>query len=590
MNPAARVVPDVASFAVDDGFWYSVPDHLAPDLSIGSIVRVPLSGRRVRGWVVELAGERPGNLKDISGVSGHRAVFDSSMLESLRWTAHHYVAPIAGLLGRATPPNLPRKTPPAPVVPEVDTGKHPLTDLARRTAAGKTSPPAAVVANWHGLQWLEALTPIFAAGQSVMVVAASAAEVDRIASRATAIWGDVVTHVSGEDDASDTAAWEKAQVGPRLLVGTPKISTWQVGGLGMGLVLEESRRAMKDRQTPTLHVRDVMITRSRIEDFNLVFLGPTPGVELLATGAEMVRVGNRAWPLVEVVDRSEEGPGAGYLSPRTMAAISATAEAGERVFVFTHRRVGTASTRCARCRRLRTCDRCGFRLGRVDECPKCRTRTGPCRHCQGSEFEEMGTVPERLVAEINRRVGGQLAGVHPAELPVTVGTERDLAGIEQVHLAVAADVDGMLMGLAYRTTEEALRQLARLASMVGRGRGARAMLQTSHPESLLITTMRRGDPVPYLERVLVDRGRDGFPPASEMIAIEIRGEPEIDAGEDLSALTGDISVLGPMEADHGERWLLAGKLGKARLGLRKVVGRWRDRGATVRIDVDPIDV
>ena len=58
MNPAARIVPDVASFSVDNGFWYSVPEHLRSDISVGTIVRMPLSGRKVRGWVVELADDR----------------------------------------------------------------------------------------------------------------------------------------------------------------------------------------------------------------------------------------------------------------------------------------------------------------------------------------------------------------------------------------------------------------------------------------------------------------------------------------------------------------------------------------------------
>lgn len=202
----------------------------------------------------------------------------------------------------------------------------------------------------------------------------------------------------------------------------------------------------------------------------------------------------------------------------------------------------------------------------------------------------MGTVPERLVSEINRRIGAEVARVHPTEGKVTVGTERDLTKLATVHLAVAADVDGMLMGLGYRTTEEALRQLARLASMVTGGSGARLMLQTSHPDSPLITTMRRGDPIPYLERVLVERGREGMPPSTEMIALEIRGGVPDQAGEDIGSLDSAASVLGPMDVDAGQRWLLTGKLGKARLELRGLVGRWRDKGATVRVDVDPIDV
>jgi hypothetical protein len=103
----------------------------------------------------------------------------------------------------------------------------------------------------------------------------------------------------------------------------------------------------------------------------------------------------------------------------------------------------------------------------------------------------MGTIPDRLVAELDRRLGDGGVGVHPADTLVTVGTERDLAGLEPVSLAVAADVDGMLMGIGYRTSEEALRQLARLGTLVSPGKGARLMLQTGRPDSLLVVTMRR---------------------------------------------------------------------------------------------------
>ncbi|HSM44078.1 MAG TPA: hypothetical protein VK969_03590 [Acidimicrobiia bacterium] len=589
MNRAARVVPDVATFAVDLGFWYTIPDHLDPDLHLGSIVRVPLSGRRVRGWVVEIALERAGKLKEIAGISGSAAVFDDALLNSLLWTARHYVAPVSTLLGRASPPNLPRRIPEAPPVPEIVKVSHPLSDVVYKSAAGDRSPVVALVGNWHRLGWIDKLGPVLVSGRSVLVVAASAAEVRQLAEAADRLWGEVIVAVDGADDKSDTAAWQAAQSPPRIVIGTPKTAVWRVANLGLAIVLEEGRRAMKDRQTPTVHVREVMRTRSRLEGFNLAFYGPTPSVELLSAGAEVLHEGNRAWPLVEVVDRSEDQPGSGFFAERTVAAIGATAKARGRVFVFTHRRVGYASMRCTRCRTLRTCSKCGSRVGRVDKCPRCDAAIGPCDSCGASEFEEMGSIPERLVTEIDRRLGRGTAQIHPADGLVSVGTERDLAGLPLVNLAVAADVDGMLTGSGYRTSEEALRQLARLALAVREGRGARLMMQTSRPDSLLVTTMRRGDPIPYQERVLVERAREEAPPASDMIAVEIRGQVPESAGSDLAALDGALT-MGPMSIPEGKRWLLTGKLGTARLELREVVGRWRDGGATVRIDADPIDV
>ncbi len=590
MIPAARVVPDVASFAVDEGFWYSIPDHLIESLHIGSIVRVPLSGRRVRGWVVEKSPDRVGKLKDIAGISGSGPVFDEDLLKSLMWSARHYVAPLATLLGRATPPNLPRSIPSPLQVTPARTPDHPIGDVVGKTAAGTRSPVSALVGNWRHLAWLDALGPILEAGKSVLVVAASAAEVRLILDAAEGVWGsEVAVGAHGEDDKSDTTAWQTAQSPPRLLVGTPKTAAWQVAGLGLAMALEEGRRAMKDRQTPTIHVRELLRNRSRIEGFNLLFYGPTPSVETLSSGAEIVHQGNRAWPLVEVVDRSEEQVGAGFLSDRAVAAIGATVKADGRVFVFTHRRAGFGSMRCTRCRRLRSCPNCGKRVGRVEKCPHCQADVGPCQTCGGTEFEEMGTIPERLVSEIERRVGRGTAVTHPGAAVATVGTERDLAALEPVELAIAADVDGMLMGIGYRTSEEALRQLARLALAVRSGHGARLMLQTSRPDSLLVKTLRRGDPIPYLERVLVERAREGSPPAAEMIAIEIRGDVPERAAKELADLE-HATIMGPMEVEDGRRWLLIGRLGEARLQLRKLVGRWRDGGATVRIDVDPIDL
>lgn len=589
MTPAARVVPDVASFAVDEGFWYSVPEHLGSDLFVGSIVRVPLSGRRVRGWVVELSDDREGQLKDIAGISGSAPVFDAGLLKSLIWTARHYVAPVSTLLGRSSPPNLPRQIPDPLPVSDASGGRHPIVEVAEKSASGRRNPVAAVIGNWRRFDWLDGIGPALSAGGSVLVVAATTAEVVQIEGEAANHWGDLVVGVTGEDDRKDTKVWEAAQSPPRLVVGTPKTAAWHVERMSMAIVLEEGRRAMKDRQTPTVHVREILRTRSRLEGFNLVFFGPTPSVELLSAGAEVIHTANRAWPLVEVVDRSEDMPGAGFISDRALAAIGGMAKTGRRVFVFTHRRVGFASMRCTRCRRLRVCANCSSRVGRVDECPKCRARIEACTNCGGSEFEEMGTIPERLVADIERRLGPGAAAVHPADARVTVGTERDLTGLPLVDLAVAADVDGMLMGAGYRTSEEALRQLARLGLALGEGKGSRLMLQTSHPESLLITTMRRGDPIPYLERVLVERARDGSPPASEMLIVEIRGEIPDSAPDDLASIPGAV-IMGPMSIPEGRRWLLTGDLGEARLDLRRVVARWRDKGATVRVDADPIDI
>ena len=554
-------------------------------------MRIPLGGRKARGYVVELAADRGGSLKDLGAVSGAAPVFDAELLQGLMWAASHYVAPVSILLDRSAPPNLPKSTgaQPGSTVTEKPTG-HPLSSIARAAAEGQRRPVAAIASGGHSTDWLWALAPVLSAGKSALVIAATATEVEALARPAEAAFGDHVLSLAGDTSNAVTRVWEMAQQPGHLLIGTPKVATWLAASLALVVVIEEGRRAMKDRQTPTIHVRDLMTTRSRVEGFALVFIGPTPSLEVIAAGGDVTRATPRAWPLVEVVDRREDPPGAGFLSERTISALRAVASSGRRSFVFTHVRAAEASMRCTQCRRVRRCQECGSRLGRTEACGRCGALVGPCAHCGSTVFEEMGSVPERLASEINRRLGHTLSGVHPTELPVSVGTERDLAGLDRMGLVVAADVDSLMLGHNYRAGEEALRILARLANTLETGPGRRMMVQTSLPESDLVTTLRRGDPMPYLEAQLVERARMGLPPASEIIAVELRGNGSIlEADTEVRAL-GAETVLGPAVMPGHSRWLLQGALGSVRLALRPLVQAWRERGWTVRVDSDPIDL
>lgn len=506
-------------------------------IRVGSVVRVPLGGRRVRGWVVELAGPREDQLKDVAGVSSDIPVFDEGLLASLRWASDHYVAPLSVLLAKASPPNLPRARR-SEQLASLDSGpgSHPLAEIARTASERRKRPAGVLLAPWQGLEWMGSFAQLLQGGASALVVAATAAETELIASAARSHYDDRVVAVSGDSDAQVTNSWVAAQRAGVLVVGTPRAAAWRIGELALAVVLEEGRRAMKDRQTPTVHVRDLIRTRSMIEGFTAAFFGSTPSVEVLSAGAEIVRVGNRAWPLVEVVDRSQEPPGSGLISERVIAALRATIRVAESSFLFTSHRMA-----------------------------------------------------DDVVAEANAKLGAKVADHAPTEAPIKVGTERDLAGLPALALTVSLNTDGMLLSPGYRTSEEALRALVRLANALKRGPGHRMMVQTFEPGSPLVETLRRGDPIPYLEEVLVERARLGMPPAMEVIALEVRGEQPDGVSESLSRIPG-VGVLGPLEIDDGRRWLLTGDGGEARVVLRGLLGQWRGERTHVRVDADPIDL
>lgn len=593
-----RVVPAVATFAVDEGFWYSVPETLVPGPSVGSLVRVPLSGRRVGGYVVEVAERPPDRLRPIAGIRGAAPVFDHALLETLRWTAVHYVAPLASVLERAAPPNAPPDAPGAAAEPSPSAAAagHPLRDVAERAAAGRRHRQVVWLAPAVDGRWLAGLAaPLLAAGRSMAVVVATAAEAEALGGTVRDAGAGPVWVAHGDlDDRAVTDAWAGAHHHGGIVVGTPRVAAWAIRDLVLAVVVEEGRRAMKDRQTPTIHVRELLRSRAAREGVALVWAGPTPTVEVIAGGPDVRRPpgATRAWPLVEVVDRSVDPPGSGLLSEQTRPALASVVNRGGRVFVYAHRRGYAAASRCAACRTLRRCPSCGSRPDPGPVCSRCGAPLGGCEACGGRRFEPLGAGVGRLVEEVGRIVGRDRVEAAPSDRPVVVGTERDLAGLPHVDLAVLVDLDGLAYGSNYRAAEEALRIGARLAGRVAGGTGRRLLVQTSDPGHPVVVALRRGDPVPFLEAEAASRAELGYPPAGALLVVEARrpDDPEA-AGARLREIAGAATVLGPAETKDGVRWLVQGTdLDDLRRALRPVVQRWRDAGVTVRIDADPIDL
>jgi len=586
----ARVVPALPVFPVDDGFSYAVPDGM--ETPVGTIVRVPLGGRRVRGYVVSTGPGEHSGLKEILAVSGDMPVFDNDLLGVLRWAAIHYVAPVAAVLAKAAPPNLPRRvaTPDLDEVPVVEDG---IADVASAAAAGSHTQAR----YWLGAgPWGRAVAslagPALAAGRSVAVVAPSFAEATALSEELGEVFGNrVILGASGLGNGALTKAWSRAATQPGVLVvGTRDVAFWPITGLALGVVVDEGRRGMKDKATPTLNARDILWRRSAVERFPLVLCGPVPTGEALGRSPLVVRrTAGRVWGLVEIVDRRKDPPGRGLISDRSRKALHATVRKGGRALIFTSRRA--PATRCVRCRTLRVCPECGAKPDRGPACLRCGAVLGNCAECGGNRFEALGSGMGRLINDAGGFLGHDTVGEADSGRPVVVGTERDIPGLSGIDLTVIVDADGPLLAPHYRAAEDGLRLLARAVLAAGTGRGRRAIIQTSDPERPAIRALARGEPLAMLKAHLEERAAFGLPPGGELLVLEADDLPE-DADEMLREAVGDrAEIHGPADAKGRTRWLVQGRdLRSARVALRGVVHEWRDRGARVRIDADPIDL
>ena len=197
----------------------------------------------------------------------------------------------------------------------------------------------------------------------------------------------------------------------------------------------------------------------------------------------------------------------------------------------------------------------------------------------------------RALDELKRYLGEDRVGNVGSGCQVLVGSERDLPYVPESALSVALDADSLLLAPHYRAEEDAVRTLARVVLTVARGRGRRAIIQTSQPQHRALAMLRSGHPLEYLRRLATERGQNGLPPSTELLAIEVSGDPTVATADIDTLASSQVQVHGPEEGGGRTRWFLQGdSLQQSRVLLRPMVQRWRDQGSKVRIDADPIDL
>ncbi len=162
-------------------------------------------------------------------MSGAQPVFHSALLQTLRWGAQHYVAPLSVLLGRAGPPSLPVSPGKGEAVGELPPGV--LDDRARRAAAGERVRSTYALAPSDPSELLAAtVAPLLAVGRSVLVIAPTGTEVEGLASGMRGLLGNAVVDVLPDHgDRLVTRAWSQACGHPgTLLVGTHRTALWPI--------------------------------------------------------------------------------------------------------------------------------------------------------------------------------------------------------------------------------------------------------------------------------------------------------------------------------------------------------------------------
>jgi primosomal protein N' (replication factor Y) (superfamily II helicase) len=594
-----RVLPDEA--AIDRVFDYWLPDSLAhaESVRIGTMVRAPLHGRRIGGWITGIDVEPPAGvqLADIAKIRGYGPPADVVAL--CEWVAWRWAGRLANVMRFASPGGAVVGLPQAPNRWRVPTGQS--DDLAAAAVGAAATSASASDDRWRPVvvRWppslammplvRTAVAHVAEQGGSALIVLPDAARVD---AAARALRSDGVPVAVMPFDWARAAAGNAVVIGPRGTVFAPPVD------VAIAVLIDEHDDALVDERVPTWHARDVLVERCRRGNIPCVLASPCPSVDALAmlkTSADLVvaaRAVERAgWSAVRVIDRTTEDP---KRRPTVCdAALAALRLPGRTIAVVNRTGSGSLLT-CRSCQHIASCERCGAAV-REDErngqsllvCPVCATsRPVVCAHCGGARFavRRGGTAKLKrdLEASLVEPVGEVTATT--TELPderVLVGTEAVLRRVSKAAAVVFVDLDIDLLAPRFRAPEHALALVARACRVVG-GREGQVVVQTTAADHQALEAVRHADPSRFSDAEMMRRRDLRLPPVGALAAVSGAG-----AGAVADALRRTAPDAGVMVGASGDHVLVRAPSWAVLADAFAAIDDAREISERYRVEVDP---
>lgn len=568
MNPApltaplvARVVPNVTG--LDKQFDYLVPEALRALVAVGSLVRVPLHGRRIGGWVVALGEPDPElpveKLVEIAKFSSIGPSAD--VVELAEWAAQRWGAPrLRPFLVAADPPTMLRSLP-----------------RARRTV-GVGSPVVAGVRRTTPLTDPLPMVAEIARSGPTIVVHPTPLAARAIANRLRKA-GLTVALLPDE--------WAAAAAGVDVVVGGRSAAWAPCPGLHSIVVLDEHDEALQEERTPTWHARDVAIRRAEQAGAACVLVSPCPTATALHWACARITDPSTSdrvagWPFLQIVDRSDEEPWKRSLL--TSELIAHLRDASKRVVCVINTTGRARLLACRSCRALQRCEHCDAAVSQRDDgvlaCGRCgTTRPMVCQQCGSSAMALVKPGVSRLREELEAAANRPVVAVtgDTEELPaadVYIGTEAVLHRVRGVDVVAFLDIDAELLAPRYRAAEHTMALLVRAGRLVGRrADGGRVLVQTFVPRHDVLQAVLLADPARVGEGELARRRLLGLPPFRALAAVD-----GADAVEFLAATGLEFAPTEKGALVRADDWMAMGAA---------LAAAPRPRGSRLRVEVDP---
>ena len=582
MRQAVQVLVDEP--AIDREFTYLLPPEMASGrvpVTVGTIVRVVLNRRRLRGWVTALDAPMPADLElaPISSVVGVGP--PPHVVELASWAAWRWAGARAHFLRTASPDRVVKGLPTSrPVsLPNVVSDEGADTPEWVREAFAAPAPaggvlPAVVRLGPCADEWplvVEALRH----GRSLVLVP-TVAWAARLVGR---------LRQAGVSAALAPRDWAGA-ASAHVVVGARAGAWAPCGRLDAVVVLDEHDEAYQGEAAPTWNARDVAVERARCDGARCLLVGPMPSPDALSSASSVATAPRpderEAWPRVQIADRRQDDPATGEWCGEALAELLRS----DDTLVCVLNRLGRARLAyCASCGELAR-SRMSGRALRLEnqqfiDPDGGEVRPAVCEFCGATKFrrarvgvkgvaEEMERLARRPVTQIVGGVAPDATGASTGpgaadggagassrrqqprpqtrQPALYIGTEAVLHRVPSADAVVFVDFDQELTAPRYRAGEEAFALLVRAARLVGpRTSGGSILVQTRLPAHPVLVAAAQADPSDWLRAEIEHRSAMRQPPAAAWALVSGAAAPgyidSLSAGLHASSL----DIAGPAD-------------------------------------------
>ncbi|MBR2559453.1 MAG: primosomal protein N' [Firmicutes bacterium] len=392
--------------------------------------------------------------------------------------------------------------------------------------------------------------------------------------------------------------WQRIRNGSaRVVIGARMAVFAPLEDIGLIVMDEEHEATYKADMSPKYETVDVALKRLIFHKGVLLMGSATPSVVSYQRAKEGIyrlltlneRYNGAELPEVSLVDMREElkSGNRDIFSGRMYRELRDTLDRGEQAILFLNRRGYSTFVSCRECGKSLTCPECGISLTyhKADNACTChycgRKRPVPktCPECGSKYIKYFGVGTEQVEerakalfpgvaidrldldsAKSTREIDRILSGFAKGSTRILIGTQLVAKGLDfrNVGLVGVMAADVSLNIPDYRATERTYQLVTQVAGRAGRGdRRGRVLVQTYDPENFALTSAAAGDYEGFFRQEIEYRRLMGYPPFSDIIAMEFTGKDDAEVREEaehfyelISSRKGGGEIFAPKEARH----------------------------------------